>query len=399
MKLMLYVRSKLENCTINIILEQVYLILFSILLIYQFFLTTMFSIEWPIIIQTYLRTIIILLLVLKTAVEEKANIPELIIMAALGLIFLLSWKNNGGDEIFLCLLSIWGARNIDFKKILKVFFGVILLLLIFTVISALTGNVENLVFYQDGRRPRMAFGICYPTDFSAYIFYLSVSYCYFRKEKLKYIETGIIGVAGIFVYYFCDARLNTICLFLTAALFSYLIFMRKRCGKHNKIYKMHGILKYLFALSPTLCGIFMVGLSILYSPHNLILARLNNLLNNRLYYSNKGIDIFGMSLWGQYIPMRGNGGTTESINNYFFLDSSYIYILLQYGILILLTILVCWFLITFKAARQNNIEMLFAVALIAVQCMVEHHMLSIVYNPFLMAVLAKRVIQEDDICK
>ena len=191
MKLIFNVKNKLENCTINVILEQIYLILFSILLIYQFFFTTMFSIEWPVIIQTYLRTIIILLLVLKTAVDEKPSISEFIIMFALGLIFLLSWKNNGGDEIFLCLLSIWGARNIDFKKILKVFFGVILFLLIFTMISALTGNVENLVFYQEGRRPRMAFGICYPTDFAAYVFYLAVIYCYFRKEKLKYIETGI----------------------------------------------------------------------------------------------------------------------------------------------------------------------------------------------------------------
>ena len=212
MKLIFYIKNKLENCTINIILEQIYLILFSILLIYQFFFTTMFSIEWPVIIQTHLRTMIILVLVLKTAVDEKPSIPELLIMAALGLILLISWKNNGGDEIFLCLLTIWGARNIDFKKILKIFFGVILILLIFTLISALTGNVENLIFYQDGRRPRIAFGICYPTDFSAYIFYLAVIYCYFRKEKLKYIETGIIALAGALVYYFCDARLNTICL-------------------------------------------------------------------------------------------------------------------------------------------------------------------------------------------
>lgn len=142
MKLIFNVKNKLENCTINVILEQIYLILFSILLIYQFFFTTMFSIEWPVIIQTYLRTIIILLLVLKTAVDEKPSISEFIIMFALGLIFLLSWKNNGGDEIFLCLLSIWGARNIDFKKILKVFFGVILFLLIFTMISALRGCRE-----------------------------------------------------------------------------------------------------------------------------------------------------------------------------------------------------------------------------------------------------------------
>ena len=151
---------------------------------------------------------------------------------------------------------------------------------------------------------------------------------------------------------------------------------------------MHKALAYLLALSPTICAAVMILLSMFYSSQNRILSMLNSMLNNRIYYSHKGMELYGIPLWGQYVPMRGNGGTTEVIRNYFFLDSSYISILLQFGVLTLVTILICWCLISFKAVRYKNWGLLLAVALIAAQCMVEHHMMAIVYNPFFMAVLA-----------
>lgn len=370
------------------VLEQIYLLLFCVLIGYHFFLTTMFSIEWPSLIQFYLNSAIVLILVLKTGVDEKYNIKEILIVAVLGAAFLIAWRHNENEEILLCMLVIWGARKINFEKILKVFFAVIAILLIFTVICSLTGHVENLIFYQGDRRARMAFGVCYPTDFSAYVFFLSVVYCYLRKEKLRYLETIGVAALGLLVYYFCDARMNTICLLLTAILFSYLIFMRRRQKKKGKEYEMHKGLAYLLALSPTICATVMILLSMFYSSQNRILSILNSMLNNRIYYSHKGMELYGIPLWGQYVPMRGNGGTTEVIRNYFFLDSSYISILLQFGVLTLVTILICWCLISFKAVRYKNWGLLLAVALIAAQCMVEHHMMAIVYNPFFMAVLA-----------
>lgn len=380
---------KIENkYSFSWALEQIYLLLFCVLIGYHFFLTTMFSIEWPSLIQFYLNSGIVLVLVLKTGGDDKYNVRELIIIALLGAAFLLSWRHNENEEILLCMLVIWGARKINFEKILKVFFIVISVLLVFTVICSLTGQVENLIFYQGDRRARMAFGVCYPTDFSAYVFFLSVVYCYLRKEKLRYLETIGVAALGILVYYFCDARMNTICLLLTSVLFSILIFMRRRQKKKGKEYEMHKALAYLLALSPTICGAVMILLSMFYSSQNRFFSLLNSMLNNRIYYGHKGMEIYGIPLWGQYIPMRGNGGTTDVIRNYFFLDSSYIYILLQFGVLTLVTVLICWCLVSFKAVRYKNWGLLLAVALIAVQCMVEHHMMAIVYNPFLMAILA-----------
>ena len=285
-------------------LEQIYLLLFCVLIGYHFFLTTMFSIEWPSLIQSYLNSAIVLVLVLKTGVDEKYNIKEILIVAVLGAAFLIAWRHNENEEILLCMLVIWGARKINFEKILKVFFAVLAVLLIFTVVCSLTGHVENLIFYQGDRRARMAFGVCYPTDFSAYIFFLSVVYCYLRKEKLRYLETIGVAALGILVYYFCDARMNTICLLLTAILFSYLIFMRRRQKKKGKEYEMHKALAYLLALSPTICAAVMILLSMFYSSQNRILSILNSMLNNRIYYSHKGMELYGITLWGQYVPMR-----------------------------------------------------------------------------------------------
>lgn len=380
---------KIENkYSFSWALEQIYLLLFCVLIGYHFFLTTMFSIEWPSLIQFYLNSGIVLVLVLKTGVDDKYNVRELIIIALLGAAFLLSWRHNENEEILLCMLVIWGARKINFEKILKVFFIVISVLLVFTVICSLTGQIENLIFYQGDRRARMAFGVCYPTDFSAYVFFLSVVYCYLRKDRLRYLETIGVAALGFLVYYFCDARMNTICLLLTAVLFSLLIFMRRRQKKKGKEYEMHKALAYLLALSPTICGAVMILLSMFYSSQNRFFSLLNSMLNNRIYYGHKGMELYGIPLWGQYIPMRGNGGTTDVIRNYFFLDSSYIYILLQFGVLTLVAVLICWCLVSFKAVRNKNWGLLLAVALIAVQCMVEHHMMAIVYNPFFMAILA-----------
>lgn len=374
-----------RNISPENILEYIYLILFSVLIAYHFFLTTTFQIEWPSIIKFYLNAMIVLILVLKTGADEKYNLYELLVIGILGIAFLVSWRHNENEEILLCMLVIWGARKIRFDKILKIYFAVIGTLLIFTMVCALTGQIDNLIFNQAGRRLRIAFGICYPTDFSAYVFYLSVAYCYLRRETLKYIETVAVAVLGIFVYYFCDARLNTICLLLTSGAFTYLIYRRRHTKKQ---YEMSRVLSGLLAVSPTICAFVMITFSMLYSRQNPLMVKLNSILNNRLYYGKKAMDVYGIPIWGQNIPMRGNGGSVEKVNNYFFLDSSYLYVLLQFGLLTLGILLICWCLITFKAMKKKNWAMLAAVAVISVQCMVEHHIMAIVYNPFFMALLA-----------
>lgn len=132
----------------------------------------------------------------------------------------------------------------------------------------------------------------------------------------------------------------------------------------------------------------MIVCSILYSTGSTITNLLDRVLNYRLYQGNKAIDIYGFTMWGRYIPMQGYGGSTELPKHYFFLDSSYLNIVMQYGLLIFGIVLFIWIVISFKAREEKNWFLLWIVAIISVQCMIEHHMLEVAYNPFLWAVFA-----------
>lgn len=390
--------ERLRNVNVDVekILENVYLLFFAIFIMQQFLFTTMFQITWPEHMYEDMKAVLLIMILLRYLVMEKNNWEEYVLIAVIGLGFIISWNHNGYAEIYNCFLLIIGAKGIDFRKICKVFLCVIGALLLFTVVAALTGHVENLVYHQEGRRIRIAFGICYPTDFSAYVFFLSSVYCYLRREKIKYIElTLLVGLAA-FVYLFCEARLNTICILLLVVGVFYYKLQCSQSLKKGKTYQMYGWGSMLLAVIPTLCAGGVLALSWLYSWDNTLLSFFNSLLNNRLYYGNKGLNLFGLSLFGKYIPMKGNGGTTEEMIHYFFLDSSYMYILLQYGAVVFGIVLLIFCIMNFRARERNDWLFLIIVAVVTIQCIVEHHMMAVVYNPFFFALLASHAEAEKE---
>ena len=380
--------DRIKNINIEKVLENVYLCFLAVFLAQQFLYTTMFEIAWPEGLYGDLKAVLMTIILLRFLVSEKSGWSEYILIAIIGVGFVVSWNHNGYDEIYNCFLLIVGARGIDFRKICKVFFAVVGGLLVITVAAALTGHVENLVYHQEGRRTRIAFGICYPTDFSAYVFFLSAVYCYLRRNKLKYIELGIIAGLAAFVYYFCEARLNTVCILLLVAGFGYYKIQSRRAMKKGESYRMHGGVSTFLAIVPTLCAGGVLAASWLYSENNRLLSFVNNLLNSRLYFGKKGLDLYGLSLLGRYIPMRGNGSTTEEAVHYFFLDSSYMYVLLQYGAVVFGIVLLIYCIMNFQAIERKDWAFLITVTVVAIQCVVEHHMMAVQYNPFLFALLA-----------
>ena len=375
------------------ILEILYLLAFAVYIGFFFLGTTMFQIEWPNFFYTDLRAVITALILVRAAYSKQYKIWEVAVILGLYILFSMASSRNGYEEYMYLLILIIGARGISFKKLIKVYAAVTAVLLIITIAAALSGYIENLTYYQEGRRTRYAFGINYPTDFSAILFYLILAWFYIRGKKLKYIELGIAGLLGIFVYWFCDARMNTICIIGASLVFAVHKFFSKKAEKKQKEYRICKPISMLLILSGILCSLVMTGLTMLYSPNNPIIAFIDNALSSRLRLGHKGIDIYGFTLWGQNIPMIGLGSTTKDVDLYFFLDSSYIYNLLQFGLLIAVLLLAAWTMISGKAYIKKEWELLLILAIIAVQCMVEHHMVSVAFNPFWMALLGELSVE------
>jgi hypothetical protein len=370
------------------LLDNVYLLLFAMMIGHYFFYTTTFDIVWPQYFYTNLRIFLIVIIVTKAVVEEEIDYISVLLCALTAIVFLIAWKHNDYVILSDAVLLISGCRGISFRKIVKVYLFTCSFLLIITMVFALTGRIENLIYYRNEIRPRISFGIAYPTDFSAHVFYIILAFCYLKKERIKYWEISSIVALGIFVYVFCEARLNTICILLTAGAMTYNKICYVRATKERTTYNMNPILSVILCLSTTLSAMMMIGLTLIYSPRNKLLLFLDKVLSYRLSYGKKGIDIYGNSIFGQQIPLIGGGRSKIWPVNYFFLDSSYLFILLQYGILVLGIILLLFLIMSFRARKVQDWTLLWLIAIMSLQCVVEHHMLDVSYNVLLWGTLA-----------
>ena len=77
----------------------------------------------------------------------------------------------------------------------------------------------------------------------------------------------------------------------------------------------------------------------------------------------------------------------DGVSNYFWLDCSYIRVLLCNGILVFLTIMILTVYVQYKAYKSNNYLFMFIMCVIALDCTIEHHLTDISYNFIFMLAL------------
>jgi len=372
-----------------------YLIIYSLLLIITFLDTTMFSIKWPNQTMIILLELATTFIIIKVLLIDKLSRNEIIFFIFLSISFLGTCIYTEYGFLVFNLILILGAKNVPFKKILWLYCAIAGSILIITMISSQMGLVENLVYIRNGKS-RISFGFNYPTDFTAHIFYLILGYCYLRKETLTNPElTSILGLS-VFSYIFCDARTNVFCMVLTFAVFLYLKLRNHISDKADCHYVMNPKFSRVLVFSMPICAIFFISLTFLFNDqtNNIILNIINSLVSNRLYLGNIGLERYGIHLFGSTFQMFGYGGSTTPPSDYFFLDSSYVLILIRYGILIFLAVLIIFVFSSLRAEKQKNIALLWILTLIAIQCMTEHHLLDIAYNPFLFLIFSETVSED-----
>ena len=144
------IKIQIPEDSIKKILEIAYLAVFSGLLIYSFLNTTMFQIQWSENFLPYMRILLITCIFLRMCYSERYSTWEMIICAGIFVVFAVVFRRNGFDEVLNTALLIIGARGISFKKIVKIYFVISLILLLITIAAALTGHIENDTIISTG---------------------------------------------------------------------------------------------------------------------------------------------------------------------------------------------------------------------------------------------------------
>ena len=283
-------------------------------------------------------------------------------------------------------LLIIGAGMIDFKKVLKVYLGAGIAGMVLSISLAAIGITENLVFVQplrSMRQVRYAFGSLYVTDFSAHLLFLTGAFLLLMKERRRI--TGLLILAeAAFVFWFCGAFTAVLCFGLMTGVYYISDHIAADKTAHGK-----KLLSALIAVPSLLAGL-MIVLSYNFDPKIKWMAVLDRAMHARLKYGKMGFTRYAVRLFGQYVEMNGNGGegVQASKGKYFFLDCSYVNILLCLGIMALIAVILIMTINCFRAWETENWLLLGVLIIVCIDSIMEHHLAEIAYNPFLLMPLA-----------
>lgn len=307
----------------------------------------------------------------------KWNKPDFIGAVVFIIITFLCALLIDNTMIILYFLMIVLSGCHDFKKICKALFVINILLVCLVVMLCLLGVLNDNVVIE-GDRIAHSMGFAYYSTLAYYYFSLFISGYYLisgkRKEakKLLWLLTGCLFNVVIFKITTVRLAFICVCLFIVIAIFIDLL----------------NILKYfkLNLFIATIMYPFMFFLSIvlplIYTKSN-ILIKFDALLNGRLNFSHMAFERYNVTLWGQLIVTDSGGLDENGLNTYFYIDSGYVNLLLQNGLILCLIILLMYTLISRYAVKTNNRALFIWCIMICIFSFVNNIMINAVMNPLL----------------
>lgn len=366
--------------------EIFFLGIFAVWLILTYSWTTMAHIPWPPFFYFCVQIGIGLVVLFRYMVMKTSDIKKILFILLVIGSFIIARRYSGVDALLETGFLIAGANDIDYRKILKVYLIVEIPMTICTMIAGYTGVITNLVYHR-GEQVRMSFGFVYPTDFAAGIIFMVTAWVVLRQVRCTWIEIGLMIISVVLFEKYCDVRNSEIVMMILSICVVYLKIRNKLAAKKGKGYIPSLLLKILCLVAPYGLAGFMILVSRFYRPDIEWMAKLNTLFSTRLSLGKEVFDRYDIQIWGQDIPMRGNGGSTEVVADYFFIDSSYVNILMRSGLVAFILVMLIISIIMIKSL--NHPYMLMAMAIVCIHSVMEHHMFEVYYDVFLMLPLAK----------
>lgn len=310
-------------------------------------------------------------LFLLKAMLNEYSIKEFALYLVLLTVLCVSWRQSQSSSLVSMFIFMISARNVDSKLINRLYLIISATLLILITFGALKGLIPNYTYFRDGLS-RASLGIIYPTDYASHIFYILCSLAYLRRDKFNWKDFVLFCGISYWVYLQTNARLNFICSLLLAIGMFVIKFDKK------------GYVQKVTWLAPTIGAVVMIFLTYIYDPGSRWLTFLNHILSGRFSIVNEVIHQYGIHLFGENVLQNGLGGPSglnfnSNFDKYVFIDSSYLRLLLMYGVICL--IITIWLISSLLKKTQDK-YLLVILLVVFVSGAIENHLLELAYNPF-----------------
>lgn len=321
----------------------------------------------------YLAYVICCVKIINTRVKKNMIIPLVFIFFA----FMLSYIKSKSMVMPLYSLILLASIEIKGIKIIKVTAWLQGVLLVMTVTLSQAGLIQDYVF-KFSNRIRHGLGFSWTTTGTILYFYFMFSIIYIKKSKLKIIHSIIFELINLWFYIMTDSKM-AFALCSCFILFFTIQNINKR--KWNILSKFN----FIYIIFPFLMFVFTLIVYKFYDNSSPIWNKLDNILSGRLLLGSNAIKKYGFSLLGNNIEWVGYSilrPTPAKAIGYNYVDSSYLQLALNYGLIFIFTVLAIYSYSIYKAVKLKDYYLVMIYMFVLVFALTEPRLMNFAYNPF-----------------
>lgn len=319
----------------------------------------------------YLCYLLAVIKIIRDAYAKKQLFEMIFVFVCVACTVVFSTNNVFG----FYLLMLLAAKDINVQKIIKITCyiqgGV---LAVFVGLSQL-GIIQDYIF-DPNARVRHGLGFVWTTTAPILYFFFVMSYIYIRREKMHIVEFAILELVNYWLFVMTNARMSFA---LSSVLLVFIFFMRfywqNRTNVNLKLWNA------LLILSPAIMCCLALYLHAGYDSSSVMWNKLNSLISGRLALGYDGIKKYGLTLFGQPIEWVGFSHG-ESTANYNYVDCSYLQILLENGIVLLILIVLAYVYIMYMAVKVKDKYLQTMILFIVVFSITEPRLMHLGFNPY-----------------
>lgn len=295
----------------------------------------------------------------------KFSVKEIIIYILIAIPLLISFMHYRVVMVFANIFAISCFKNVDVKKILKVY---LIATIAGCVLNVLISIFTKYTFNQETARygvTRIRYGLgFYWVTFLSHYFYSIVFIYILYKQKLTNVDYVWIMIINILLFVANDTK----AVFLFTILLLIIEFILNR--KYNEI--IYNIFGVMTMFSFILGGLTSFLLSYFYDETNKIMYRINEILSGRLALMHRGLERWGFNLWGQTIPIKETGNT---------IDSSMVSMLMQNGLIVYIICIGFMTYFAYLAYKKKCLPVLIALFAVAIRSAFDLGFMALQFGP------------------
>lgn len=316
-------------------------------------------------------------------IKEKNISINNVIFLIIGILVLVLGKN---PELLIVFFIVNSARDLELKKIAKIGLIIYAVLFAITVILSYFGILPNWMYYRQELK-RYSLGFIYPTDLMSVYVTITLLYFYVRNTKAKYIELVILEAIAIALFSFTNGRLGLIMVTMILLLLALIkIISDTKLADKIKInsIKLKKVLAFLIKCIPIILLIGSVLISVLYQYNIEIINKINYVISERISLNSRAFTEYPIKLFGSDVTWNGLGGKYNvSVQDYNYVDMSYVRIIFDYGIIGAIFILYAYIDAIEHCIEKDEKWILACILIILVWSIIEPVIFSMSRNLFL----------------